>query len=163
MRLSLPVVMGVVMRLLNGVNDHYAEGERIQDVKELVASEVVVGRQLQGGNELILEELTVLVRCVKAQGLSKLKQKVSQVVQLDESRRVGVIVCPNFSKLVIHVVVEEAAVLYLRVVVTLKDNGDEDLQEHEIHHKHVTHEVGIGVYFAATTHRLRAVSNEIAV
>lgn len=155
--------MGVVMRLLNGVDDHNSERESIQDVKELVASEVMVGRQLQGGNELVLEELAVLVRCVEAQGLPKLKQKVSQVVQLDEGGRVGVVVGPNFTELVIHVVVEEATVLYLGVVITLEDNGDEDLQEHEIHHKHVAHEVGVGVDFAAAAHRLRAVSYEIAI
>ena len=38
------------------VEDHQAEGEGIEDVQELVGLEVVVGRQLKRGDELVLEE-----------------------------------------------------------------------------------------------------------
>ena len=38
------------------VEDHQTEGEGIENVQELVGLEVVVGRQLQRGDELVLEE-----------------------------------------------------------------------------------------------------------
>jgi hypothetical protein len=40
--------------------------------------------------------------------------------------------------------VEEPSILRLGVVIALQDDGDEDLQEHQVHHEHVAHEIGIG-------------------
>ena len=44
------------VQLVDMVEDHQTEGEGIKDVQELVGLEVVVGRQLQRGDELVLEE-----------------------------------------------------------------------------------------------------------
>ena len=44
------------VQLVDMVEDHQTEGEGIENVQELVGLEVVVGRQLQRGDELVLEE-----------------------------------------------------------------------------------------------------------
>ena len=44
------------VQLVDMVEDHQTEGEGIKDVQELVRLEVVVGRQLQRGDKLILEK-----------------------------------------------------------------------------------------------------------
>ena len=48
------------MQLVDVVEDHQTEGEGIEDVEELVGLEVVVGRQLQRGDELVLQEAGVV-------------------------------------------------------------------------------------------------------
>jgi hypothetical protein len=49
----------------------------------------VVGGQLQGGNELVLEELAALVAGAEAEGLPELEEEVPQLPEVDEGRRLS--------------------------------------------------------------------------
>jgi hypothetical protein len=72
---------------------------------------------------------------------------------LDKSCGIWVVFCPDVSELLGHVVVEQAAVLGLGVIVAFEDNSDENLQENQIHHKHVANEVCVRERTTSATDR----------
>jgi hypothetical protein len=100
---------------------------------------------------------------VKAQRWSQLKQQVSQVLQLDVVGGVWVVLSPALSEPLIHLIVEESAVLRLDFLVALKDNGNEELEEDHADQKHKRYQVNRGAYIAATTHCLEIVVSIILV
>jgi len=132
------------VQLVDVVEDHQTEGESIEDVEELVGLEVVVGRQLQRGDELVLEGLPVPIASVETQRGTQGEQKVPQIVHFDKGRCVRVIDLPSVPEFLIHIDVEQTTILGLHVVVPLQDDGDEDLQEHQVYYEHVTDKVCVG-------------------
>ena len=113
--------------------------------------------QLQRGYKLILEEAGLEERVVKTQRGSQLKQKVSQVLQLDVVGCVWVVLSPALAEPLIHLRVKESAVLRLDFLVAFKDNGNEELEEDHADQKHKRYQVYRGAYIAATTHCLEIV------
>jgi hypothetical protein len=77
------------VQLVDVVEDHQTEGEGVEDVEKLVGLEVVVGRQLQRGDELVLQEAGLVEGVVKTQGGSQIEEEGSQVLQSYEGRRLS--------------------------------------------------------------------------
>ena len=53
------------MDLLDVVEGHHAEGESLEQVKELVLAHVVVDGQIEGRHELVLPVLALMERAVE--------------------------------------------------------------------------------------------------
>jgi hypothetical protein len=56
----------VIVDLMNVVEDHQAEGKCVENVQKLVTREVLIDRQIQGGHEPVLHEITLTERIIKA-------------------------------------------------------------------------------------------------
>lgn len=59
-------LLDLLIELVYVVDHHQSEGQGVQNVEELVRLKVVIGWQLQRGDELVLNELTLLEALVKA-------------------------------------------------------------------------------------------------
>lgn len=64
-------------------------------------------------------------------------------MQLDEGCGLRVIQHPSVPEFLIHIDIEEPSVLGLHIVVALENDGDENLQEHQIDHEHEADEENV--------------------
>jgi hypothetical protein len=90
------------------LDDHEAEGERVQDVEVVVAREVVVDGELKGGDELVLEEAGGEEGVVEAEGGGESEEEVSEVEETDGTCGFWVKLGPTFSEPLIHLRIEES-------------------------------------------------------
>ena len=110
----------------------------------MVLGEVVVCREIQGGDEFILQEFISPVFFIKTERRPNTCQKVSELIDFNESSSLRVEVRPPLSEGGIHLIVKESRLLDLRVVIPLQDHCDEQLQEDERHNKVVARKEGVG-------------------
>jgi hypothetical protein len=92
----------------------------------------VIYWQFQSSYELILVDLSPAEALIEAEWGSQSEEELSQVFDLDEGRGVWVETGPHVPEPVVHVMVEEPAILRLGVFVTLQDDRNEDFQEDKV-------------------------------
>ena len=93
-------------RILDVVNNHDAEGEGVKDVQELVLWKVIVGREVQLSDELILHQTVPTKGFVEAKGGFKLSQEASKLIETDEGCSIGVKLGPDFSKMLSQAIIK---------------------------------------------------------
>ena len=110
----------------------------------MVLGEIVVCREIEGGDEFILQEFISPVFFIETERRPNTCQKVSELIDFNESSSLRVEVRPPLSERGIHLIVEESRLLDLRVIIHLQDHCDEQLQEDERHNEVVARKEGIG-------------------
>ena len=113
------------LHLVDMIEDHESEGEGINDIQELIGSEVAIGWQLQGGDKFVLEVTRVVEGFIETQGSAQLEEERTQVSENNEGCCLWVVFGPDFSEFLVHVTVEEPTVLGLSLFVPFQNNGYE--------------------------------------
>ena len=98
-----------------------------------------------------MKGMLISVGLVEPKWVAQSKEQISQLVQLDEGGCLWVKVRPLLPEDPAHLVVEETCFLDLGVIIALKDDRDEELQEDQIHNEGVACKEGVSDDPIATT------------